>query len=163
VRNTTTSIKRPTPPPAADEGRSRVGDLSRPIPVEKRISRRPRMAMFAGLFVLLVISILGAAVFILPIGTWRDQESNLERRVNQLEELERVNGELAAEVERLGTDQGIREAAGEEIGYLDIGEERLSILPLPDLPSDLPNGWPYNVTEQILIVRRAGSESATGD
>lgn len=163
MRNTTTSIKRPAPPPAADEGRSRVGDLSRPIPVEKRISRRPRVAMFAGLFVLIVIAILAAAVFILPIGTWRDQESDLERRVNQLEELERVNGELAAEVERLGTDQGIREAAGEEIGYLDIGEQRLSVLPLPDLPSDLPNGWPYNVTEQILMVRRAGSQPLPGD
>lgn len=163
MRNKTTSIKRPPPPAAADEGRSRAGDLSRPIPIEKRISRRPQVALFLGAFVLIVVMVLGVAVFILPIGTWRAQDDTLDRRQDQLEELERVNGQLAAEVERLETDEGVREAAGEEIGYLEVGEERLAILELPQLPSDLPDGWPYTVTEQILTVRRAEAVDASGD
>ena len=138
-RSQTTSIKRP-PAPAADEGRSRLGDFTRPIPVEKRISRRPKVALFAGLFVLAVIGVLGAAIFVLPIQTWRDQGDDLDQRQAQLDELEKVNVELAAEVDRLQTDDGIREAAREEIGFVEAGEERSSILPLPPLPTDLPDG-----------------------
>ncbi len=163
VRNKSTSIKRPEARPAADEGRSRLGDLTRPIPAHKRISRRPQVAMFAGLFALLVVLTIGIAVFVLPIGTWRDQGRDLDQRQAQLEELERVNGELAAEVERLETDDGVREAAGEEVGYLSPGERRLSVLPLPDLPTDLPDAWPYNVAEQILDARRAGSAATPPD
>jgi cell division protein FtsB len=155
VRSKTTSIRRPRERPAADEGRSRLGDLTRPIPTERRISRRPQVAMFAGVFALFVVLTIGIAVFVLPIGTWRGQEQDLEQRQAQLDELSRVNGDLAAEVERLETDEGVREAAGEEIGYLSPGERRLSVLPLPELPTDLPDGWPYNVAEQILDARRA--------
>ena len=75
VRNKTTSIKRPETRAAADEGESNVGDLSRGIPVEQRISRRPQLAMFAGLFVLFVVVVAMVAIFILPINTWRDQEN----------------------------------------------------------------------------------------
>ena len=163
MRSKTTSIKRPAERPAADEGRSRLGDLTRPIPADKRISRRPQVAMFAGAFALLVVLTIGIAVFVLPIGTWRDQERDLDQRQEQLDELERVNGDLAAEVERLQTDDGIREAAGEEVGYLSPGEQRLSVLPLPDLPRNLPDGWPYGIAEQILDVRRAGPTGRGAD
>jgi len=44
-------------------GRSRLGDFTRPIPVDKRIFRRPRFAIFSGAFVLIVIATLAAAVF----------------------------------------------------------------------------------------------------
>ena len=74
---------------------------------------------------------LGAAIFVLPIQTWRDQGDDLTERQAQLDELEKVNVELAAEVDRLQTDDGIREAAREEIGFVEAGEERSSILPLP--------------------------------
>jgi cell division protein FtsB len=161
-RSQTTSIKRP-PAPAADEGRSRLGDFTRPIPVEKRISRRPRVALFAGLFVLAVIGVLGAAIFVLPIQTWRDQSVDLDRRQAQLDELEKVNVELAAEVDRLQTDDGIREAAREEIGFVEAGEERSSILPFPPLPTDLPDGWPYSVVTSIIAARAAGPAPAAGD
>lgn len=154
-RSKTTSIPRPEGAKASDDGRSRLGDFTRPIPVDKRISRRPRVAMFAGLFAVVVFAAIGAAVFVLPIGTWRDQGVDLERRQAQLDELQRVNNELEAEVIRLETPDGIREAAREDYGYVEIGEERASILPLPPLPTDLPDGWPYNIVNQIIDVRLA--------
>jgi cell division protein FtsB len=163
-RSKTTSIPRPAEPAnASDEGRSRLGDFTRPIPVEKRILRRPKFALFGGVFVLLVIGTIGAAVFVLPIQTWLDQDDSLVQRQEQLDELQRVNGELASEVDRLETDDGIREAAREEIGFVEAGEKRTSILPLPPLPNNLPDGWPYNVVTDILAARAAGPAPVVAD
>ncbi len=154
-RSKTTSIPRPAGA-AADEGTSRLGDFTRPIPIDKRISRRPRLAMFSGLFALAIIATIAVAVFVLPIGTWRDQSSDIEQRRAQLEELERVNGELEAETQRLETPDGIKEAAREDYGFVEVGEERKSVLPLPPLPTDLPDGWPYNVVTEIMDAQAAG-------
>jgi cell division protein FtsB len=163
-RSRTTSIPRPKEPAKpSDEGRSRLGDFTRPIPVEKRLLRRPKLALFGGLFVLLVIGTLTAAVFILPMGTWFEQGDELVERQAELDELERVNGQLSGEVERLRTDDGVREAAREEISFVEEGDQRSTILPLPPLPRDLPDGWPYNVVTQIFAARTAGSAPAVAD
>ena len=162
-RSKTTSIKRPKDVPAAKEGSSRLGDITRSIPIDKRVSRRPKVALFAGIGALAVIGTIAAAVFILPIGTWRGQGEDLVQRQAQLDELQRVNGQLAAEVDRLKTDDGIAEAAREEIGYVQIGEERTSILPEPPLPSDIPDGWPYNVVSEIFAARAAGPAPVVTD
>ena len=156
-RSKTTSIPRPKEPAkASDAGRSRLGDFTRPIPVEKRILRRPKLALFGGAFVLLVIGTIAAAVFILPIGTWMDQDDDLAQRQAELDELQRVNGQLSGEVERLQTDDGVREAAREEIGFVEQGDQRSTILPLPPLPRELPAGWPYNVVSGMFAARTAG-------
>jgi hypothetical protein len=104
-----------------------------------------------------VIAIIAFAVFVLPIGTWRGQSVDLEQRQEQLDELRRVNAELEAETLRLDTPDGIREAAREDYGFIDIDEERATVLPLPPLPTALPDGWPYNVVTQIIDVRNADS------
>ena len=106
---------------------------------------------------------MAAAVFVLPIGTWRDQDVDLVQRQAQLDELQRVNGQLAAEVNRLKSDDGVREAAREEIGFVLIGEERSSVLPTPPLPAEIPDGWPYNVVSQIFAARSAGPAPAPTD
>ena len=95
-------------PTAAEEGESRLGDLSRPIPVDKRIFRRSKVALVAGIGALVVGVALAAAVFVLPLQTWFDQDDALDERQAQLDELQRVNGQLSAEVERLRTDDGVR-------------------------------------------------------
>ena len=155
-RSKTTSIPRPAGIKASDEGRSRLGDFTRPIPVEKRISRRPRVAAFTGAFALCIIAAIAFAVFVLPISTWQDQLIDIEQRQAQLDELQRVNSELESETLRLETADGIREAAREDFGFVELGEERTSILPMPELPTDLPDGWPYNVVSEIIDVRSAG-------
>jgi cell division protein FtsB len=163
-RSKTTSIPRPKEPAnASDEGRSRLGDFTRPIPVEKRIFRRPKLALFGGLFVLVVMGTIAAAVFILPLGTWFDQDEQLDQRQAELAELQRVNGQLSGEVERLRTDDGVREAAREEIGFVEDGDQRSTILPLPPVPRTLPDGWPYNVVTQIFAVRTAGPDTPSAD
>jgi len=155
-RSKTTSIPRP-PGAAADAGRSRLGDFTRPIPVDKRISRRPRVALFTGLFALGIVAFVGIAVFVLPIGTWREQSVDLRQRQAQLDELRRVNNELEAETIRLETPDGIREAAREDYGLIEMDENRATVLPLPPLPTELPAGWPYNVVTQIIDARAAES------
>ncbi|MFK7919915.1 MAG: septum formation initiator family protein [Ilumatobacter sp.] len=155
-RSKTTSIPRPAGVKASDEGRSRLGDFTRPIPIEKRISRRPRAALFTGLLALGIMGAIALAVFVLPVGTWQDQSVDLEQRQAQLDELQRVNNELEAETLRLETDDGVREAAREDYGFVEVGEERSSILPMPALSTDLPDGWPYNVVTQIISARSAG-------
>ena len=100
-----------------------------------------------------VVAAVAAAVFVLPIGTWREQSGDIERREDQLGELQRVNNELEAEVLRLETSDGVREAAREDYGYVEEGEERASVLPLPPLPTDLPDGWPYSVVDQIIDIQ----------
>jgi cell division protein FtsB len=162
-RSKTTSIPRPAvPPKAPDDGRSRLGDFTRPIPKDKRLLR-PRLAMFAGIGALGVVVAIGAAVFILPVGTWFDQDDDLAQRQAELDELQRVNGQLAGEVERLQTDDGIREAAREEIGFVEEGDQRMTILPLPPLSSDLPDGWPYNIVTGIFEARTAGPAPESTD
>ena len=141
---------------ASDPGRSRLGDFTRPIPVEKRISRRPRLALFTGAFALVIVATIAFAVFVLPIGTWRDQDVDIEQRQAQLTELQRVNNELQAETARLDTADGIREAAREDYGFVENGEQRTTIRPLPALPTDLPDGWPYNVVTEIIAARTTG-------
>lgn len=155
-RSKTTSIKRPGKLPASKAGSSRLGDVTRSIPNDKRVSGRPQVALFAGLATLAVIATMAAAVFVLPVGTWREQDVDLVQRQQQLDALVNVNGELKAEVDRLQTDDGVREAAREEIGYVQTGEERRTILPTPPLPTDLPDGWPYNIVTQIFDARTAG-------
>ncbi|MFT4659512.1 MAG: cell division protein FtsB [Candidatus Aldehydirespiratoraceae bacterium] len=155
-RSKTTSIPRPAGVKASDDGRSRLGDFTRPIPMDKRILRRPRVAAFAGLFALGIMGAVAVAVFVLPIGTWSDQRVGIDQRQAQLDELQRVNGELQTETVRLETEDGIREAAREDYGFVELGEERASILALPPLPTDLPDGWPYNVVTQIINAQAAG-------
>ncbi|MEM9038974.1 MAG: hypothetical protein AAGD33_03655 [Actinomycetota bacterium] len=154
-RSATTSIPRPQRP-AADEGRSRLGDFTRPIPVEKRLVRRPWVVAAAIIGTLAVIATIGAQVFARPVTVWNEQGPTLDSKRAQLTELERVNAELESEIGRLRTDDGIREAAREDYGFVEVGEERSSVLPFPDLPTALPDGYPYNVVTQIITAVERG-------
>ena len=53
--------------------------------------------------------------------------------------------------------EGVTEAAREQLGYVQEGEVRKSILGLPPVPTDLPDGWPYNLVEGIASVRRTAA------
>lgn len=112
--------------------------------------------MFTGLFALGIMGAIALAVFVLPVGTWQSQSVDIEQRQAQLDELRRVNNELEAETLRLQTSDGVREAAREDYGYVEVGEERSSILPMPALSTELPVGWPYNVVTEIIRARAAG-------
>ena len=97
---------------------------------------------------------LAAALFGLPIQTYFNQDERLDQRTDQLAQLESVNDDLRNEVARLGTTDGIREAAREELGFVEAGERRESVLDFPGVPTDLPDGWPYSVVNGITALRR---------
>ena len=153
---TTSTIKRPeTPPRASDQGRSRLGDVTRPVSIDRRLTGPGRSTVLLGLAALLIAGALAAALFVLPVQTYFGQDARITDRSEQLEQLEKVNADLRTEVERLGTDDGIREAAREELGYVSQGERRETILELPDVPTDLPAGWPYDLVTDIVALRTA--------
>jgi cell division protein FtsB len=158
VSSSRTSVQRPqTRPRASDAGRSRLGDLTRPIGIDRRITRRRRSNLLLGLVALVIAGAIAAALFLLPVQTYFGQDEALARRQEQLDQLDSVNADLQREVDRLATDDGVREAAREEIGYVDAGEERQSVLEFPDLPTDLPDGWPYDLVTAIVAVRTAAA------
>jgi cell division protein FtsB len=146
ARPTATRPKRSSPPKS---------DLTRSIRPSRRITtgRAATVALVVGS--LLALAAIAAALFVLPVRTWFEQNDDLEQRANEVAELDRVNTELQAEVDRLTTDDGIREAAREELGYVTAGETRQSVLPLPDLPAQLPAGWPYDLVTEMIAVRAA--------
>ena len=108
-----------------------------------------------GLAALVVAGAIAAALFGLPVRTWFDQDSELQALEHELTEMQAVNHDLQGEVDRLQTDEGISEAAREELGHIQAGDNRLTVLELPPLPTDLPDGWPYSQVEAILTVRDA--------
>lgn len=153
---TTTIIRKPEGRKASDAGRSRLGDYTRPIAREQRITPNRRPALLLGLVGLVVAVAIGAALFGLPVRTWFEQDAQLDALEHELAQMEQVNGELQADVDRLQTDAGIMEAAREELGMVPAGEQQQTMNGLPPLPTDLPDGWPYSSAEQIMAVRSAG-------
>jgi cell division protein FtsB len=159
---TSSTIDRPeTPPSAADRGRSRLGDLSRPIRVDRRLTHNRRSNVALALVALMIAGALAAAIFVLPVKTMFDQEDQIAERTDQLAELQAVNNDLRSEVARLKTDDGIKEAAREQLGYVEPGEVRQSIREFPPVPTDLPDGWPYSLISGIVAVRTNPPAPAT--
>jgi cell division protein FtsB len=151
----TRTIVRRTWRPAADAGRSRLGDLTRPIAKEQRIAKNRRPAMLLGAIGIIVAGAIAAALFVLPVRTWFDQDHRVDALQADLDTLQTANGQLQQEVNELQTDDGVRAAAREELGYQQFNERRQTVVGLPELPADLPDGWPYGAVEQILALRVA--------
>ena len=146
----TSTLKRPsTPPASSDRGRSRLGDVTRPVPIDRRINRHWKSNVLLAIAALGIAGALAAALFVLPVQTYFGQDERLDQRSDQLVQLEAVVDDLRTEVDRLRTDDGVREAARVELGYVDVGEQRETILGLPDVPTDLPDGWPYSLVTGI--------------
>ena len=110
--------------------------------------------MLLAIVALAIAGALAAALFVLPVQTYFGQNERLDQRRGQLAQLQQVNDNLRSEVERLRTEDGIREAAREELGMVEDGELRQSMLDLPDVPTNLPSGWPYSLVSGIAQARR---------
>lgn len=128
--------------------------MTRPIPVERRIAKQRRTTVLLGIVAIAIAGALAAALFVLPVQTYFDQDDTLATRSEQLDQLEAVNDDLRREVERLRTEDGIREAARVELGMVEAGERRQTLMELPPVSTQLPPGWPYSVVSGIAAVRR---------
>ncbi len=138
---------------ASDANRSRLGDYTRPVAREQRIAPNRKPAVLLGVAGLVVASAIGAALFGLPVRTWFGQNDEIDRLERQLDELQSINSDLQQEVDGLGTENGVTAAAREQLGLIFGGERRQTVVNTPDLPTDLPDGWPYGAVEQMIVLR----------
>jgi hypothetical protein len=109
-----------------------------------------------------VVGALLAALFVLPVQAWMRQRTEIDNKNTQLAVLTKTNGPLQAEVDRLGTTEGAREAARDELSMVEPGEERISVMPAQRTGAlPLPTGWPYDALTQIVSVRWSPPAAAT--
>jgi len=139
---------------------SRFADFTRPIPVEKQLVRGGGKRRIIGIGAAVITSAFIAALFVLPVQAWLRQQDDLDRKDDQLAALQDANAELANEVIQLQTPEGVEQAAREEIGYVQEGETRYTMLPTPNAPLTMPGGWPYETLGQIVAVRTAAAATA---
>ncbi len=153
---TRATVKKPTKAPRPSYARrSRLGDLTRPIAIDRRLSKDRRSAFLLGIVAVAIAGTLAAALFVIPVRTYLNQDDMLAQRQDQVDQLEAVNNDLRAEVERLRSDDGAAEAARQELGYIEGEERRETVLDYPALPTELPAGWPYSLVNSIVALRAA--------
>jgi cell division protein FtsB len=139
--------------PDREPDSSRFAEFTRPIAQEKQLVKgRGKRAIFA-LIAIVIAAALIASLFVLPVKSWLRQRDDLAQKRNELAVLSDANAQLAADVNRLQTPVGIKEAARQEVGYVGVGEQRISVLSTPNAPVTLPTGWPYDAIAQIIAVR----------
>lgn len=160
----TTSIQRPHDATRAHLDReadaSRFAEFTRPIAKDKQLVKgRGKRVVFA-LVATVIAAALIASLFVLPVKSWRQQRDDLARKQNELAVLSNANAQLAADVNRLQTPDGVKEAARQEVGYVGLGEQRISVLSTPNAPLTLPTGWPYDAIAQIVAVRSTTAAAA---
>ena len=111
---------------------------------------------------IVVIAVLGLSLFVLPLRDYFQQRDAIAQKTRDFEAMADATEALQNEVDRLKTPEGIRAAAREQLGYVNPGEERVTLVPMPALPTDLPDRWPYTVVTNILAVRAAQAPSGSG-
>jgi cell division protein FtsB len=140
---------------------SRFAEFTRPIAKDKQLVKGRGKRLLFALIALVIAAALAASLFVLPVKSWLQQRTDLTKKQSELAVLSAANAQLAADVNRLQTPDGIKEAARQEVGYVGIGEQRISVLSTPDAPVTLPRGWPYDAIAQIIAVRAAPPPAVT--
>lgn len=138
-----------------------LDDYTTPIAREDQIVRKGHGRLILGAVGALIALAIGAALFVLPIKSWMHQRNDLTVRTDELSTLNAANAQLQTEVDRLQTDEGIREAARTEIDYVPNGEKRITVLATPAASTALPAGWPYDMVSSIIALRQAEAVAAT--
>ena len=135
--------------------RSRVlSDLTSPIPVDKRLVQRRRNRWVLGLFATLIVAALAASVFVFPMQSWLKQRGDLKVRQSEQATLDAANNDIQSEVDRLQTNEGIKEAARKDIGYVEQGEKQITVIGAAGPSVILPTGWPYDLITEMVHLRR---------
>ncbi len=134
-----------------------TSSLARPTPIEQRIARNP-ITRWIARFALATVVVAGCmSLFFFPLMDFVTQRSAIAERNSEFNALADANEQLQTEVNALRTPEGIRNAARAQLGYVLPGEQRLSLVPMPKLPTKLPPIWPYTLITDILTVRTAHS------
>jgi cell division protein FtsB len=150
----------PSRPTRDRRDRAALDDFTRPIEAEHRLVTSRSNRWVLGLLGVGVVGALLAALFVLPVQAWMRQQDEIAVKQQELSVLTDANDNLTADVQHLQTVEGAREAARDELGVIDRGEERISILPSAAGALPLPAGWPYDAVSQIAAVRLAPPTTA---
>ncbi|CAB4588967.1 unannotated protein [freshwater metagenome] len=107
------------------------------------------------------VMVAGAAsLFVFPLRDYVTQRSALAQKNSEFNLLADTNEQLQNEVNDLSTPEGIRNAARAQLGYVRPGEQRFNLVPMPALPTDLPQTWPYTLVTDIVRVRTVQNTAA---
>ena len=95
-------------------------------------------------------------LLVLPTRAWLAQRSDIASAQQKLAVIQNENAKLEAQLKALQTPEEIERVAREQYNLANQGEQVFSVLPAPTL-TNLPSGWPYNLVNEIVAVRTAGS------
>lgn|GEM_PF-2089389 len=125
-----------------------------------KISQYPgfRSASRLGLGIVGIAFVL--ALVVIPTRDYFRQTSALAQKTAEFETLADANEQLQTEVNTLKTTEGIRRTARSQLGYVLPGEQRITLAPMPQLPTDLPAQWPFTLVSDIVSVRTTAQGSA---
>lgn len=93
------------------------------------------------------------SLVVMPVNDYFSQRSDIARKKREFEALADANEQLYNEVNRLERPEGALAAARRQLGYVAPGEQRIALVPMPALPTDLPPSWPYTMVTDIIRVR----------
>lgn len=103
------------------------------------------------------------SLVVIPVRDFVTQRAKVAEKSAEFEALADANEALQIEINKLSTPDGIRHAAREQLGYVLPGEQRLSLVKMPDLPTELPGVWPYTLVTDIVKVRMEVAANARGE
>ena len=112
------------------------------------------MVVAAGVILAVIV---GLVLFVFPVRDYFSQRDQIAKANTEFTALEDANEAIQADIQRLETPEGIKEAARRELGYLLPGERRLALLQLPGVTGALPTAWPYDTVGTILAIRAASA------
>jgi len=124
-----------------DEGRDDIDAPSR----SRRTLRR-----IAWPLVLTVLVCVTFGIGVLPTRTYLERKQEVALAQQQVDNLTRENDGKQARVDQLQTDEEIEAIAREQYQLVMPGEEAYPILPPPQEPVQLPEGWPFDHLEKSL-------------
>jgi cell division protein FtsB len=96
----------------------------------------------------LVCATLALGVF--PTRTYLERKQEVALAQQQVDNLTRANDDKQARVDQLQTDEEIEAIARGEYQLVMPGEEAYEVLPPPQEPVQLPEGWPFEHLEKSL-------------
>lgn len=115
---------------------------------------------FLGRFVLplalvvVTIAVLGLGVF--PTSTFLAKREEASRAEARLTALRAANADAERRAAELRTDAEIERLARAELGLARPGEETYVVLPAPQDPIEVPEGWPFEHVGPTLADSPAG-------
>jgi cell division protein FtsB len=138
----------------------RLADVTHSDGSDEQMFRQRRGRLVLAAFATTIVLAIGAALFVLPIKSWLRQRDSLATRTGELATLNAANNQLQTEVDRLQTDDGVKQAAREVIDYVEKGEQRITVMPMGPAPTSLPAGWPYDLVTSIVALRESQATGA---